>query len=170
MAWRRKYYESAAAFFDNRLPVYVIGKEFFGRLKLCMAAGRSGTVYVFGGAGNLLDYFYRDNTIDNYAYGRDRASYVLWQAGATYRRSTLNAENYPVEGFALSARAMAVGGSMRHHSALSGVEGHAMLSTRKLARTISTNRLIKTSCLCFPASIIFCVENFDSSIPITRLI
>lgn len=164
VAWRRKYYESAAAFFDNRLPVYVIGKEFFGRLKLCMAAGRSGTVYVFGGAGNLLDYFYRDNTIDNYAYGRDRASYVLWQAGATYRRSTLNAENYPVEGFALSARAMAVGGSMRHHSALSGltaestspmwvqaearvrsyfpatrhfsmgVEGHAMLSTRKLAR------------------------------------
>ncbi len=164
VASRRNYYESAAAFFDNRLPVYVIGKEYFGRIKLNMAAGRSGVVYLFGGVGNLLNYFYRDNTIGNYAYGRDRASYVLWQAGATYRRSTLDAENYPVEGFALAARAMAVGGSMRHHSAISGLtaesstplwvqaeararryfapsrhfslglEGHAMLSTRKLAR------------------------------------
>ncbi|MDE6109664.1 MAG: hypothetical protein K2F72_05190, partial [Muribaculaceae bacterium] len=165
VASRRNYYESAAAFFDNRLPVYVTGKEFFGRLKLCMAAGRSGTLYAFGGVGNLLDYFYRDNSIGNFSYGRDRASYVLWQAGATYRRSTLDAENYPVEGFALSARAMAVGGSMRHRAAESGItaesssplwvqaearvrryftpsrhfslglEGHAMLSTRKLARS-----------------------------------
>ena len=163
VASRRKYYESAAAFFDNRLPVYVIDKEYFGRLKLSVAAGRSGAVDIFGGAGNLINYFYRDNSIGNYAFGRDRASYVLWQAGATYRRSTLNAENYPTEGTALAVRAMAVGGSFTHRSAITGntaqkssplwaqaemrvrsylpasrrfsmgLEGHAMLSTRKLA-------------------------------------
>lgn len=162
VASRRKYYESAAAFFDNRLPVYVIDKEYFGRLKVSMAAGRSGAIDFFGGVGNLINYFYRDNSIGNYAFGRDRASYVLWQAGATYRRSTIDSENYPTEGSAVGVRAMAVGGSFSHRSAVTGntaekssplwaqaeakarcylapsrrfslgLEGHAMLSTRKL--------------------------------------
>ena len=118
---RRKFYESPAAFFDNRLPVYVIRKEYFGRLKLSIAAGRSGAVDLFCGIGNLLDYFYRDNSIDNFAYGRDRASYVLWQAGAAYSRSTLDAENYPLEGGSVRARAMAVGGDYNHRSALTGL-------------------------------------------------
>lgn len=165
VASKHNYYESAAAFFDNRLPVYVIQKEYFGRLKLSMAAGRSGAVDIFGGAANLLDYFYRDNSIDNYAFGRDRASYVLWQAGVAYSRSTLDAVNYPTEGFSLAARAMAAGGSFRHRSAISGlsaqeespawvqaeaavrryfspsrhfsmgVEGRAMLSTRSLVNS-----------------------------------
>lgn len=118
---RRKFYESQAAFFDNRLPVYVIRKEYFGRLKLSIAAGRSGAADLFCGIGNLLDYFYRDNSIDNFAYGRDRASYVLWQAGAAYSRSTLDAENYPLEGGSVRARAMAVGGDYNHRSALTGL-------------------------------------------------
>lgn len=163
VASRRKYYESAAAFFDNRLPVYVIEKEYFGRLKLSMAAGRSGAVGFFGGVANLIDYFYRDNSIGNYAFGRDRASYVLWQAGAGYSRSTLNTPNYPTEGTSVCAQVMAAGGSMAHRSAITGnsaekssplwlqaeakvrsylapsrhfslgLEGHAMLSTRSLA-------------------------------------
>lgn len=159
---RRRYHESAAAFFDNRVPVYVIRKEFFGRLKLFMAAGRSGEADIFAGVGKQLNHFYRDNAIDNYAYGRDRSAYVLWQAGAGFRRSTLDAVNYPVQGGAVEARAMAVGGSFRQRSAISGLtaesssplwaqlevrtrhypalsrhfslglESHTMLSTRKL--------------------------------------
>ena len=138
VASRRKYYESAAAFFDNRLPVYVIDKEYFGRLKLSVAAGRSGAVDIFGGAGSLINYFYRDNSIGNYAFGRDRASYVLWQAGATYRRFTHRSAitgNTAQKSSPLWAQA-----EMRVRSYLPasrrfsmGLEGHAMLSTRKLA-------------------------------------
>ncbi len=159
---RRRYHESAAAFFDNRVPVYVVRKEFFGRLRLSMAAGRSGEVDLFGGGGKQINHFYRDNAIDRFAEGRDRSSYVLWQAGADYRRSTLNAPVYPTEGGAVEARAMVAGGRFgqrsaltglmaeeshplwaqlevktRHYPALSrhfslGLESHTMLSTRKL--------------------------------------
>ena len=159
---RRRYHESAAAFYDNRVPVYVIRKEFFGRLRLCMAAGRSGEFDIFGGGGKQINHFYRDNVFGNYTYGRDRSDYVLWQAGAEFRRSTLDAENYPVQGGYIAARAMAVGGTFRQYSALTGlradfssplwaqlevktrnyltagrhfslgIESHTMLSTRKL--------------------------------------
>jgi len=163
VASRRKYYGADAAFFDNRQPVHVIGKEYFGRIILSMAAGRHGAIDAFGGVGNLLDYFYRDNSAVNYAFGRDRASYVLWQAGAGYNRSTTDSENYPTEGSAVRLRAMAVGGTYtlrsattglradrsspvwvqaeartRHYFAPSrhfslGLESHVMLSTRPLA-------------------------------------
>ena len=103
--WRRRYYESAAAFFDSRQPVSVIKKEYFGRLKWSIAAGRSGAFDIFGGAGNLLNYFYRDNSVAGIGFGRDRASYVLWQAGADYNRYTLDSPDYPSTGGEVRARA-----------------------------------------------------------------
>lgn len=136
VASRRNYYESAEAFFDNRLPVYVVEREFFGRVKYSIAAGRSGAFDFFGGAGKLTDSFYRDNSIGNYAYGRDRADYVLWQAGAQYHRSTLDAPNYPTSGFALSSRAMAVGGRYEHYSAVTqqtAQKGHPLWAQLEVA-------------------------------------
>lgn len=162
VASRRKYYENATAFFDSRQPVYVITKEYFGRLKWSLAAGRSGAVDIFGGAGNLLGYFYGDNTMESYERGRDRTSYVLWQAGADYSRNTLDSPNFPCTGGEVRARAMAVGGSYEYRRAGSdiiaeksspawlqaelrtrhyispsrrfslGLESHTVLSTRKL--------------------------------------
>lgn len=159
---RRRYHETAAAFYDNGSPVHFIRKEYFGRLRLSMAAGRSGEADIFGGVGKQVNHFYRDSAVDRYAYGRDRSDYVLWQAGAEFRRSTLDAENYPVQGGYVAARAMAVGGTFSQRSALTGLtadsssplwaqlevktrnylsasrhfslglESHTMLSTRKL--------------------------------------
>ncbi|MDE6541842.1 MAG: patatin-like phospholipase family protein [Muribaculaceae bacterium] len=118
---RRNYYESPATFFDRRQPVHVIEKEMFARLKCTLAAARSGAIHIFAGAARLTDHFYRDNNPDHYSFGRDRAAYTLWQAGAQYSRSTIDAQNYPTAGAELHTRAMAAGGLMVHRAALSGL-------------------------------------------------
>lgn len=162
---RRRYHETTATFYDNKTPVNVIRKEYFGRVKLIIAAGSSGEVDIFGGGGKQENRFYRDNSTNYESWERDHGDFVLWQGGAEYRRSTLNAINYPTEGGAIDARAMALGGSYRQRSALTGlvaeassplwaqievktrnyiaasrhfslgIESHTLLSTRKLCRS-----------------------------------
>ncbi|MDE6269943.1 MAG: patatin-like phospholipase family protein [Muribaculaceae bacterium] len=179
---RRRYHESAAAFYDNRVPVNVIRKEYFGRLKVSMAAGGSGEIDLFGGGGKQVNHFYRDNSTGTASWGRDRSDYVLWQGGAEFRRSTLNTINFPTEGGAVDARAMVVGGSFKQRAAISGLvaeassplwaqlevktrnylspsrhfslgfESHTMLSTRKLCRNYNAAITAASSFAPTPAS------------------
>lgn len=118
VASRQRYFETDKLFFEDNRPTFIVGKEYFGRLRYDIAAGAVGKVSIAAGYGYLKDQFYRmdQNVMGDKAY-RDHTSYSLGQVRLAYTSSTLNDENYPTAGHDYNLVAMGVAGKYRFNPA-----------------------------------------------------
>lgn len=107
---RRKFYEDDYMFYEARVPTFIIGHQYFGRLSWSVAAGYLGRVDIGAGFGHLDDTFFRDNQYASYASGRYSARHNLGQLYASYQSSTLDDINFPTTGAEYSAKVMAMAG------------------------------------------------------------
>lgn len=181
VAFRQKYYEEDYIFYEDKAPSYILDHEYFGRLKLALAAGSLGTVEFGTGYGYLNDSFYQPNKELGYLSERDHCKFNLAQAFARYESNTLNDINFPVQGRLLKATAMGVMGRYKQdygedpnltHANLKwvqieglarcympmgrhfsfGVEGDVMLSTRKLLNDYNASIVTAPAFLPTPSS------------------
>ncbi len=107
---RQKYYETEHMFYDDKNPTFIIGHEYFGRVKWSVATGRLGALDIGAGYGSLRTSYFRDNTLDSYDRGRDHSTYDIGQIFVRYTSSTLDDENYPTAGHAYNFTAMGITG------------------------------------------------------------
>jgi NTE family protein len=114
---RQKYYESDHLFYEDKVPSFVVGNEYFGRLKLSFAARRSSVAELGIGGGRLSNSFFPNDYKTDYKYGRDKMAHNLVNAFARYLSSTLDNLNYPTSGAYYQATAMAVIGNFNYHPA-----------------------------------------------------
>lgn len=162
---RRKFYETEHLFYEDKTPTFIIDHEYFGRLGWSVAAGRTGSLSVGAGYGELRGSFFRNNRLASYEDGRDHSNYSLGQVYLRYTSSTLDAENLPTSGHAYHVCAMGVAGRdketgdvthvshpewvqaeirtrnfwpLGRHFSL-GLESDVLLSTRKLSATYSSS-------------------------------
>lgn len=98
VASRRKYYENDRLFFEEKLPTFIIDKQYFGNLRWSIAAGRHAKVDITAGYGRTESSFYRNNNLESYLKGRSRYSRNMAVAGATFLHTTLNDINFPTTG------------------------------------------------------------------------
>lgn len=161
VASRRKYYDDDYMFYETRMPSFIIGHQYFGRLIWSTEAGYLGKVDIGAGYGSLNDSYYRSITSHELTYGRYRSLQKLAQAYVAYESSTLDAVNFPTRGRHYRVTAMGVTGThslrnperetvesskpswlqleavTRNYLTLGrrwsfGIESNVMLSTRKL--------------------------------------
>lgn len=107
---RRKFYEDDYLFYEAKVPTFIIGHQYFGRLSWSVAAGYLGRVDIGAGFGHLNDTFFKDNLYESYMSGRYRARHNLGQLYASYQSSTLDDINFPTKGAEYAAKVMAMAG------------------------------------------------------------
>ena len=95
---RRKFYENDKLFFEDKLPTFILDKQYYGNLRWSIAAGRHAKVDVTAGYGRTESSFYRNNRLDSYIKGRSHYSRNAAAAGATFLLNTLNDINFPTTG------------------------------------------------------------------------
>lgn len=98
VASRRKFYEDDYMFYETRVPSFLIGHQYYGRLSLTSEAGYLGKAEIGIGYGHLDDSYYRDSKSIEYNPGRYHSYQNLAQAFASYRSSTLDDINFPTKG------------------------------------------------------------------------
>lgn len=106
VAVRRKFYENDYLFYEDRVPTFIIARDYFGRLKWSLATGYLGKIEVGAGYGHLIRSFYNNNAPETYRLGRDKARYNLYQAYAAFSSNTLDDINFPTRGASYTLRAM----------------------------------------------------------------
>ncbi len=158
---RRKFYDDDYMFYETRIPSFIIGHQYFGRLSWAIEAGYLGKFEIGAGYGHLNDSYHRDIYSRDSGFGRYRSLHNLGQIFATYQSSTLDDINFPTKGYMYRLSAMGFTGDfrlkdpdgdivgdynpcwmqleMRSRNYLPlprrwsvGIEGDIMLSTRKL--------------------------------------
>lgn len=179
---RRKFYEDDYLFYEAKVPTFIIGHQYFGRLSWSVAAGYLGRVDIGAGFGHLDDTFFKDNLYESYMSGRYSARHNLGQLYASYQSSTLDDINFPTKGAEYSAKFMAMAGhfdlyspdkdmaserkrpkwlqfEMRTRNYIQagrrwsvGIESNAFLSTRKLYRSYNTSIISAPSFAPTPAA------------------
>lgn len=95
---RKKYSEDDRFFFEESAPAFVLDYQYFGRLRWCAPAGRSGVVELGAGYGHLYDSFYELAYAQDYRNGRDRLYHDLAQVYLRYTSNTLGSIDFPVSG------------------------------------------------------------------------
>lgn len=110
VASRRKFYEDDYLFYEARVPTFIIGHQYFGRLNWNVAAGYLGKFEFGAGFGHLDDTFFRDNRYESYVAGRYNSRHNLGQLYASYQSSTINDINFPTKGADYSVKLMAMAG------------------------------------------------------------
>ncbi len=95
---RRKFYENDRLFFEDKLPTFILDKQYYGNLKWSIATGRHAKVDITAGYGRTESSFYSNNRLDSYINGRSHYSRNAAAAGATFLHNTLNDINFPTTG------------------------------------------------------------------------
>lgn len=95
---RRKFYDDDYMFYETKVPTFIIGHQYFGRLSWAVEAGYLGKFDIGVGYGHLQDSYYREMRAREYSFGRYHSLHNLGQAFATYSSSTLDDINYPTTG------------------------------------------------------------------------
>lgn len=113
---RRKFFEDDYLFYEAKVPTFIIGHQYFGRLSWSVAAGYLGKVDIGAGFGHLNDTFFRDNLYESYVAGRYSARHNLGQLYAAYQSSTLDDINFPTKGNEYFLKAMAMAGHFNLYS------------------------------------------------------
>lgn len=115
---RQRYFETDHLFFEDRMPTFIVGHEYYGRLNYDIAAGSSGKVQIAAGYGRLYHSFFRlDATVsDDNKVQRDHTAYNLGQVRASYTSYTLDQPNYPVKGHEYAFTAIGVLGKYEFRS------------------------------------------------------
>ncbi len=111
---RQKFYENDNLFYEENMPTFISNMEAFGRLKYCIAAGRSGKFEIGAGFGYMEDKFYQSNNIDFATSERDKCSYGLGEVMGLYEYNTLDNVSYPIAGSSYRVTAMGVYGKYRY--------------------------------------------------------
>ncbi len=111
VASRRKFYDDDYMFYETRVPSFIIGHQYFGRLSWSTEAGYLGKVDIGAGYGSLNDSYYRSITSREFTFGRYRSLHKLAQIYATYESSTLDEVNFPTSGRHYRITAMGVTGT-----------------------------------------------------------
>lgn len=128
VASRRKYFHGDNMIFDDDNPSFVRTNEYFARLKWSIAGGSLAKFETGLGAARIAKSFYMPINPDEYYPFRDHCHFDLAQAFASYKSSTLNDVNYPVEGRSYNFTAMGVLGK---HSQTSGKDGAEIDNSRQ---------------------------------------
>lgn len=104
---RQRYFETDHLFYQDRIPTFIVGHAYFGRLAYNLAAGSRGKVSMWVGGGHLYNSYFRlDAHLLRGRAERDHTSQTLGQAAVSYTGSTLNYLNYPTEGHSYNFTAM----------------------------------------------------------------
>lgn len=177
---RRKFYENDKLFFEDKLPTFILDKQYYGNLRWSIAAGRHTKVDITAGYGRTESSFYRNNRLDSYIKGRSHYSRNAAAAGATFLLNTLNDINFPTTGAYYRAAFKAITSKARftpndapavksdpewlqlelqtrnyldigQHFSL-GLESDIMISTRKLTESYDASILTATAYNPTPAS------------------
>lgn len=98
VASRRKFYDDDYMFYETRVPTFIIGKQFFGRISWATEAGYLGKFDIGVGYGHLDDSYYREYRSREYVFGRYHSIQNLAQVYAAYSSSTLDDINFPTTG------------------------------------------------------------------------
>ena len=114
---KQKFYESDMLFYNDELPTFIINYDSFVRLNFGRAVGRKSKLTLGVGYGYLSDRFYQSNVVDFAGTAHDKASYKLWQARASFERSSLNHDMYPSSGSFLRLTAIGVTGTSKYEPA-----------------------------------------------------
>lgn len=128
VASRRKYFHGDNMIFDDDNPSFVRTNEYFARLKWSIAGGSLAKFETGLGAARIAESFYMPINPDEFYPFRDHCHFDLAQAFASYKSSTLNDVNYPVEGRSYNFTAMGVLGK---HSQTSGKDGMEIDNSRQ---------------------------------------
>lgn len=120
---RRKFYEKDYLFYEERMPTFILGHQYFGRLSWALAASYLGKFEVGAGFGHLDDSFYRDNLTESYLEGRDHARHNLGQLFMSYTSGTLDDINFPTRGHYYLFKTMGFMGKFNYLSSDPGVPG-----------------------------------------------
>lgn len=112
VAARRKFFDDDYMFYETRVPTFIIGHQYFGRLSWSAEAGYLGKIEIGAGIGRLHDSYYRDTNAGSrmYSFGRYHSHHRLAQAFATYETSTLDDINFPTNGDSYKLTVMAFTG------------------------------------------------------------
>jgi NTE family protein len=96
---RSRFYENDHLFYEDKVPSFIIGHEYFMRMNYELAARDRGKFTLSLGFGHLQDSFYRSSSMATTKVGRDNSSYNLGQFRAAYNSSTLDDISYPTSGY-----------------------------------------------------------------------
>ncbi len=108
VASRRKFYDDDYMFYETRVPTFIIGHQYYGRLSWSAEAGYLGKIEIGAGIGRLHDSYYRDTNANSrmYSFGRYHSYQKLGQVFASYQTSTLDDINFPTKGTSYNFTAM----------------------------------------------------------------
>ncbi len=164
VASRQRFHEGEKLFFKDNDPSFVIDHEYFGRLAWAFALGRKGAGELGVGGGRIYNSYFRNDSEESYIAGRDNIGLNLAQAFVGYGSSTLDDINYPTSGYGREGAFTALVGRSHFYNALVsrsfshgehwlqmhwrerdyfnlskhftlGVEGEAVVSTRRLLKS-----------------------------------
>ncbi len=181
VASRRKFYDNDYMFYETRVPSFIIGHQYFGRLSWSVEAGYLGKVDIGAGYGHLDDSYYRDVHSSSYDFGRYHSIHNLANVYAAYRMNTLDNINFPTKGSDYALSVMGATGDFKLRNAESetldrskpkwiqaemrtrnyltigrrwsiGIESDIMLSTRKLYKSYNTSIISAPNFAPTPAS------------------
>jgi NTE family protein len=91
----RKYYESEKLFIDTDLSTFSSQRETFGKIGLGLPFLTNAKMEIWMGYGNLEDKYYQNN---NYKVAFDKSRYDLFNFGIYYKKNSLDAKQFPVNG------------------------------------------------------------------------
>lgn len=182
VAYRQTFYDSDVLFFEDKKPTFIADHEYYGRLRWSLACGRPGKIDIGVGLGHIHDSYFASTSDYGSSSKRDANRLTLGQAYLRYSASSLDNINFPTLGHSLDICAMGVLGKVREvhgdnllpdwtdnvrwvqlsacsRSFISpsrhfsfGVEGEAMLSTRKLMQGYDASLVAAPSFMPTPSS------------------
>lgn len=114
---RSRYYENEHLFYEDKVPTFIIGHEYFMRANYELAARDRGKFTLSLGYGHIDDSFYRSSSQLNFKLGRDMTKNNLGQLRLAYDSSTLDDISYPTSGYFYNFVGMGVIGKYKFRSA-----------------------------------------------------
>lgn len=165
VASRTSYHETERLFYEFHAPDFIHHNEVYIKTSYTVGATRRSIVNVGLGYGNLRDKYFASLDRDPGSDDKDRGIFNLGQLYASWQVNTLDSDLAPTSGMRMSATAMGVAGRYHYRtvdprsrqsnkslawlqadlramnyfplakSVSLGVEGRALLSTRKLLPT-----------------------------------
>ncbi|MDR0540621.1 MAG: patatin-like phospholipase family protein [Dysgonamonadaceae bacterium] len=92
----RKFYESKKLFIDTDLATFINQRETFGKIGIELPFLVNAKTDIMIGYGQLEDKYYQNPTYMGAEY--DRSRYDLFNFGLYYRKNSLNAKQFPING------------------------------------------------------------------------
>ncbi len=94
----RKYYESEKLFIDTDLSTFIHQRETYGKMGIGLSFLTKAKTEILLGYGGLEDRYYQSNIGPYYEKRFDKSNYSYFLFGASIKKNTLDAKQYPIIG------------------------------------------------------------------------